>query len=99
MEPLMRKSHRIGRSGVIFTLAVVSSVASSGGCATLAHRSSHAYPGKRLVEECENKGDVCPWLAADFALLLAGVVPGVIALGVDFGTGAWRHEHYGGSHF
>lgn len=95
----MRKSPRFGRGGVIFTLALVIFVTSSGGCATLAHRSDHQYPGKRLVEKCENKGDVCPWLAADFALLLAGVVPGVIALGVDFGTGAWRHEDYGASHF
>ena len=31
------------------------------------------------------------WLIADTALLLLGIVPGVIALGVDLGTGAWRH--------
>jgi hypothetical protein len=31
-----------------------------------------------------------PWLIGDAALLLVFIVPGVVALGVDFGTGAWR---------
>lgn len=31
-----------------------------------------------------------PWLIGDAAWLLLGVVPGLVALGVDFGTGAWR---------
>ncbi len=95
----MRKSlgNRPMRGITCLLLAI--SMSMWGGCATLAHRSSYDYPGKRLVEECENKGDTCPWLAADFTLLLAGVAPGLIALAVDFGTGAWKHEHYGESHF
>ncbi len=32
-----------------------------------------------------------PWLLGDVALLFAGVVPGVIALAVDFSNGAWRN--------
>ena len=31
-----------------------------------------------------------PWLIADSLLLLFGIIPGAVALGVDFGTGAWR---------
>jgi|GEM_PF-5145718 len=71
----------------------------SGGCATLAHQDRYDYPGSHLVKQCEDEGETCPWLAADFGLLLAGVVPGVVALAVDFRTGAWKHEHYGESHF
>lgn len=33
------------------------------------------------------------WLIGDAGLLFLGVVPGVIALGVDFGSGAWRKFH------
>lgn len=32
-----------------------------------------------------------PWLLGDAAFLLLGIIPGVIALGVDIGTGAWRN--------
>lgn len=32
-----------------------------------------------------------PWLIADCVGLIFYIVPGLIALGVDFGTGAWRH--------
>ena len=32
-----------------------------------------------------------PWLIADGVLLLFFVVPGVVAFGIDFGTGAWRN--------
>ena len=31
-----------------------------------------------------------PWLLGDTALLIPFIIPGVIAFGVDFGTGAWR---------
>ena len=37
--------------------------------------------------------DPSPWLIADGALLLLGIIPGVIALGVDFFTGSWRILH------
>lgn len=33
------------------------------------------------------------WLIADTLLLFFGGLPGVIALGVDFGSGAWRNLH------
>ena len=45
------------------------------------------------TEYCTGSGDTCPWLWADASLLLLGVVPGVIALIVDFGSGAWQHTH------
>ena len=32
-----------------------------------------------------------PWLVADGVLLFFFIVPGVVAFGVDFGTGAWRN--------
>ncbi len=32
-----------------------------------------------------------PWLIGDAALLLFFIIPGLVALGVDFGTGAWRN--------
>ena len=41
----------------------------------------------------EMRWDPDPLLIADGALLLLGVVPGLIALGVDIGTGAWRNLH------
>ena len=31
------------------------------------------------------------WLIGDAALLLLGIIPGLIAGGIDFGTGAWRN--------
>ncbi len=30
------------------------------------------------------------WLIGDCAFLLIGLIPGVVALGIDFGTGTWR---------
>ncbi len=32
-----------------------------------------------------------PWLLGDAGLLLFGVVPGLVALGIDAATGAWRN--------
>ena len=37
--------------------------------------------------------DPSAWLIADGALLFVFVLPGLVALGVDFGTGAWRQLH------
>ena len=68
----------------------------SNGCATLAHRSSYDYEGKQTVTACASKNEVCPWLIGDALLLIPGVIPGVIAFCVDFGTGAWHH--YPGHH-
>jgi hypothetical protein len=65
-----------------------------GGCATLAHRSSHDYEGKKNVTSCDREGSVCPWLIGDALLLLPFLIPGVIAFCVDFGTGAWKHDAY-----
>ena len=45
----------------------------------------------RVSSACQGKGHVCPWLVGDAAWLFAGVVPGVVAFIVDFGTGAWNH--------
>ena len=73
---------------------IVSTPCWLSGCATLAHRSSYVYEGKKAVTACEHKTRVCPWLIGDGLLLLPGIVPGVIALVVDFGTGAWEHDHY-----
>jgi len=41
----------------------------------------------------ELKYDPDPLLFCDAALLPLGVVPGLVALGVDLGTGAWRDLH------
>ncbi len=35
--------------------------------------------------------DPNPWLIGDGVLLLFLIIPGLIGLGVDFGTGAWRN--------
>jgi len=35
--------------------------------------------------------DPDPWLIGDCVLLFFFIIPGVVALGVDFGTGAWRN--------
>ena len=75
----------------VAVLLIASHLALCSGCATLAHRSSVTGQRMRVTPNCEGTGDVCPWLAADAGLLLLGVVPGVIAFIVDFGTGAWRH--------
>lgn len=95
----MRKDSRNRPVGIVVSLVLAISLSLSGGCATLAHQKRRDYTGERLIDPCDNVGDTCPWLAADFTLLLAGVAPGVIALAVDFGTGAWKHEHYAESHF
>ncbi len=65
-----------------------------GGCATLAHRSSHDYEAKKSVTSCDHEGEVCPWLIGDALLLIPFLIPGVIAFCVDFGTGAWKHDAY-----
>ena len=66
----------------------------SSGCATMAHRGPSG-DSVRVSSACKGKGHVCPWVAADAAWLLAGVVPGVVALIVDFSTGAWNHDTTG----
>ena len=65
------------------------------GCATLAHRSSASGQRVQTTSNCDGQGDVCPWLAGDALLLLPGIVPGVVAFIVDFGTGAWQHDGHG----
>ena len=79
---------------LIVAVLLVGNLALSQGCATLAHRSSYSYAGKESITSCEEHGNVCPWLIGDALLLLPGVVPGVIAFAVDFGTGAWRHDEF-----
>ena len=37
--------------------------------------------------------DLDPWLIGDAGLLIFYVIPGLIALGVDFATGGWRNLH------
>lgn len=37
--------------------------------------------------------DPDPLLIADAALLLVFIIPGVVALGIDFATGGWRNLH------
>lgn len=76
-------------------LLIVSHLFLSTGCATLAHRSSASGQYARSTANCSGTGEVCPWLLGDAGLLLLGVVPGVIAFIVDFGTGAWRHSDHG----
>lgn len=46
--------------------------------------------GKNKNLKAEIPSDVNAWLIGDCALLLFFFIPGLIALGVDFGTGAWR---------
>ena len=78
----------------VASVLVAANLCLSGGCATLAHRSSYSYTGKKTVTSCESKGTICPWLIGDALLLLPGLVPGLIAFAVDFGTGAWRHDEF-----
>ncbi len=75
-------------------LLVASNLGLSSGCATLAHRSSVSGERVRSSSHCAGAGDTCPWLLGDALLLIPGIVPGVIAFAVDFGTGAWRHDAY-----
>ncbi len=84
----------VGTSGlrrVAASLLIVSHLCLSSGCATLAHHSLESGQRVRSTERCDGSTDVCRWLAGDAGLLLLGIVPGVIAFIVDFGTGAWRH--------
>ena len=83
--------NRIVRLGAA-VLSVVT-IAGGPGCATLAHRSSVSGDQVRHTSNCAGDGKTCPWIAADAALLLAGIVPGVVALAVDFGSGSWQHDN------
>ncbi len=65
----------------------------ASGCATMAHRSSVSGQYVRSTAQCTGAGGTCPWIWADAGLLLLGVVPGVVAFVVDFGTGAIHHDH------
>lgn len=88
----------VGTSGlrrVVASLLIVSHLCLYSGCATLAHRASASGQRDRSTASCDGNGDVCPWLAGDAGLLLLGIVPGVIAFIVDFGTGAWKHADAG----
>ncbi len=87
------KSHWMHTTASRAALAATTVAAiSAHGCATMAHKVKPSGLHMRKTEKCEGLNKVCPWVVADIALLFAGVVPGVIALVVDFGTGAWDHE-------
>ena len=88
---MRKRDNRLVRL-TVSALLVASNIWLVPGCATLAHRNSHSKPGKTSATACAADGAVCPWLVGDALLLIPGVVPGVIAFIVDFGTGAWRHE-------
>ena len=89
----MTRTTAVLRRSVAWAL-VSASLCLSTGCATLAHRSSVSGERVRTTSDCSGSGDTCPWLIGDALLLLPGIVPGVIAFVVDFGTGAWRHDSY-----
>lgn len=78
----MKKVH--GLTALVCGLAITL----SSGCATLAHRNRPT--DSRM--HCDGGGEYCPWLIGDALLLIPGIVPGVIAFIVDFGTGEWRHS-------
>ena len=78
----------------IVSLLVMCILVLQSGCATLAHRSSATGQNSRATANCAGGGDTCPWILGDALLLIPGIVPGVIAFAVDFGTGAWRHDGY-----
>lgn len=78
----------------VAAMMAASSLGLSSGCATLAHRSSVSGKHVAHTSSCSGAGDVCGWLVGDALLLIPGIVPGVIAFVVDFGTGAWRHDSY-----
>ncbi len=80
----------LARYGLTAVLAAAL-LLSGSGCATLAHRNSAGHRA-RSTEMCKGDESVCPWLAGDAAWLLAGVIPGVVAFIVDFGSGAWKHH-------
>ena len=89
----MKFATRCSRLSVAAMMAA-SSLGLSSGCATLAHRSSVSGERVASTSSCGSEGDVCRWLVGDALLLIPGIVPGVIAFVVDFGTGAWRHDSY-----
>jgi len=72
----------------VSTTLIAGVLAVSTGCATMAHRTE---PGQS-ANACDRRGEVCPWLVGDAALLLLGVIPGVIAFAIDFANGEWKHE-------
>ncbi|MEK6797829.1 MAG: hypothetical protein AABZ12_02560 [Planctomycetota bacterium] len=76
-------------------LVVAAAMPGLSGCATLAHKTDASGLHARRTEKCDGANGVCPWVAADCAWLLAGVVPGVVALVVDWGTGCWNHDNLG----
>ena len=84
------KIHRVRRVVACFLIVGVAWL--SPGCATLAHRQGGASQASGASFECEGRGEVCPWLVGDAALLLLGIIPGVVAFVVDFSTGAWEHD-------
>lgn len=50
-----------------------------------------SMPDGPISTQVNMKYHLDPFLLGDAALLLVGVVPGVVALGVDFATGSWRY--------
>lgn len=63
----------------------------STGCATMTHKASSGQ--WQAVSSCDAAaGELCPWVVGDVGLLLLGVIPGVVALAVDAGTGAMHHD-------
>jgi len=91
----MRYFGTTGPRRAVALLLIVSHLCLFSGCATLAHRSSASGQHAQSTANCSGAGEVCPWLLGDAGLLLLGIVPGVIAFIVDFGTGAWRHADTG----
>ncbi|UCC28965.1 MAG: hypothetical protein JSU86_12265 [Phycisphaerales bacterium] len=91
----MRLLATTGPRRSVALLLIVSHLFLFSGCATLAHRSSASGQHAQSTADCSGTGEVCPWLLGDAGLLLLGVIPGVIAFIVDFGTGAWRHADAG----
>jgi uncharacterized protein YceK len=81
---------RINR--VISIVLCVGLLVTTSGCATLAHRTDTSSGHKHSHTTCDARGGTaCPWLWGAAALLLAGIIPGVVAVCVDFGTGEWQH--------
>lgn len=90
----MKLSTKTKRYRTMVTLLIAGMGYATTGCATLAHQTR---PGQRFnpVAACDGESGPCPYMAGDAALLMMGVVPGAIALVVDFSTGAWMHPHHG----
>lgn len=89
----MKLPTKTNRQRCVATLLITGIGCASTGCATLAHRTR---PGQRLnpVAACDGESGPCPLMAGDAALLMLGVVPGAIALVIDFSTGAWMHPDH-----